>query len=139
MSAYKDAVCGIFGIVGGAIAYAFGGWDSAMTTLITFMAIDYITGLILGWLGLSDKSETGRLNSHVGWVGLIKKALTLLVVFMAYRFDKMIGTTYIKDAAIIAFVVNEAISIIENAGKLGVPIPESITKAIEVLKNKESS
>ena len=68
--------------------------------------------------------------------GLMKKGVTLVIVLASARLDMLIGTNYIKDAVIIAFCANELISIIENAGLMGVPIPSAITKAIEVLKEK---
>lgn len=136
----KDIICTVLGIVGGAIASAFGGWDAALTTLIIFMAIDYATGLIVaGVFHKSGKSETGALESRAGWKGLCRKGVTLLIVLVACRLDLMIGSNFIRDAAVIAFVANEAISIIENAGLMGVPIPAVIIKAIEVLKKKAES
>jgi toxin secretion/phage lysis holin len=82
----------------------------------------------------SSKSENGGLESRAGWKGLIRKGATLAVVLIAYRLDLLLGTRYIKDAVIIAFCVNEAISLTENVGLMGVPIPETIKKAIELLK-----
>lgn len=128
---------GIIGIIGGAISALFGGWDAALTTLVIFMAIDYITGLMVaGIFKKSKKTENGALESRAGWKGLCRKGMTLLIVLVAVRLDMAVGTTFIKDACVIAFIANEAISIIENAGLMGVPIPAAITKAIEVLKNK---
>lgn len=136
----KDVICTVLGIVGGAIASAFGGWDAALTTLIIFMAIDYATGLIVaGVFHKSGKSETGALESRAGWKGLCRKGVTLLIVLVACRLDLMIGSNFIRDSAVIAFVANEAISIIENAGLMGVPIPAVIIKAVEVLKKKAES
>lgn len=136
MTAYKETLCAVIGAIGGAIAAAFGGWNSAMTTLLIFMGLDYVTGNILACMGKSGKSETGALNSYAGWKGLMRKGMTLAIVYVAYRLDLVIGTTYIKDAAIITFATNEALSITENAGALGVPMPAVVTKAIEVLKTK---
>ena len=131
---------GIVGVVGGIISTIFGGWDAALTTLVTFMAIDYITGLMLaGIFKKSRKSENGALESCIGWKGLCRKGVTLLIVLVAVRLDMAVGTTFIKDATVIAFATNEALSIIENAGLMGVPIPAPITRAIEVLKAKSES
>ena len=136
----KDFVCALIGVAGGAIASLFGGWDAALTTLIIFMAIDYATGLIVaGVFHKSSKTETGALESRAGWKGLCRKGMTLLVVLVACRLDLMIGSNFIRDAAVIAFVVNESISIIENAGLMGVPIPKAIIKGIEVLKQRSES
>ena len=132
---------GIVGVVGGIISTMFGGWDDALTTLVTFMAIDYITGLMLaGIFKKSRKSENGALESRrAGWKGLCRKGVTLLIVLVAVRLDMAVGTTFIKDATVIAFATNEALSIIENAGLMGVPIPGPIKRAIEVLKAKSES
>ena len=136
----ESAVCAFIGIVGGAIASAFGGWDAALITLITFMAIDYATGLIVaGVFHKSRKSETGALESRAGWKGLCRKCVTLLMVLVGCRLDIMIGSNFIRDAVVIAFIANEALSIIENVGLMGVPIPSVIIKAIEVLKKRAES
>lgn len=135
----KNILISIVGIIGSAIASAFGGWTTGLTTLVIFMAIDYITGLIVaGVFHKSAKTETGTLESRAGFKGLCRKGAMLLVVLVAYRLDLAVGTTYIKDAVIIAFIANETISIIENAGLMGVQIPDTIKNAIDVLQRKGS-
>ena len=136
----KEGFCTIIGIVGGAIASLFGGWDAALVTLVIFMGIDYITGLIVaGVFHNSRKTESGSLESRAGFKGLCRKGVTLLIVLVACRLDLLINTTFIRDATVIAFVTNESISIIENAGLMGIPIPEILVKAIDVLKRKAES
>ena len=131
------AVCTAVGAVGGVIAYALGGWDNAVITLIVFMVIDYAMGIIVaGVFKNSEKSESGGLSSRVCWVGLARKVMTLLFVVIAYRLDLLIGTDYIRTGVIIAFCASELISICENAGLMGVPLPSVITKAIDILKSK---
>ena len=76
------------------------------------------------------------MESRAGWKGLVRKGMTLLIVLIACRLDVMLGVNYIRDAVVIAFVVNETLSIVENAGLMGVPIPAAITKAIEMLRDK---
>lgn len=133
-----NVVYSVVGAVGGFIAMAFGGWSDALITLMIFMGVDYVTGLIVaGIFKKSKKSESGALESRAGFKGLCRKGVALLIVLVAVRLDIIMHTTYIKDAVIIAFIANEAISIIENAGLMGIPIPVAITKAIDVLK-KES-
>ena len=101
------------------------------------MAMDYITGLIVaGVFHKSGKTESGALESSVGWRGLCRKGMTLAVVLVACRLDMIIGSNLLRDAAVIAFVANETISIVENAGLMGVPVPPVIVQAIEVLKKK---
>lgn len=136
----KSGLCTAIGIAGSAIATLFGGWDAALTTLLIFMGIDYLTGLIVaGVFHRSGKSESGALESLAGWKGLCRKGMTLLVVLVAYRLDLIMGSSFIRDAVVIAFIANETISIVENAGIMGVPIPSVIVKSIEVLKKKAES
>ena len=126
----------IVGAVGGFVAMAFGGWSEALITLIVFMAVDYVTGLVVaGIFKKSKKSENGALESRAGFKGLCRKGVALLIVLVAVRLDIIMHTTYIKDAVIIAFVANESISIIENAGLMGIPVPGIIARAIDVLRN----
>ena len=127
----------IIGVIGGAISTVFGGWSASMTTLLIFMGIDYITGLIVaGVFNNSPKTNSGALESRAGWKGLFRKCVTLLMVLIACRLDMVLNTTFIRDCVVIAYIANETISIIENAGLMGIPIPSVIVKAIDVLKSK---
>ena len=133
----KDGICTAIGVVGSTIASFFGGFDAALITLLIFMGVDYATGLIVaGVFHKSEKTENGALESRAGWKGLCRKGVSLLVVLVACRLDMIMGSNFIRDATVIAFIANETISIIENAGLMGVPIPSVITKAIKVLKKK---
>lgn len=133
----KSAILGTIGAVGSGIAYAFGGWDNSIATLLIFMLIDYISGLVVaGVFHKSTKTESGALSSKTCWQGLAKKCMTLVFVIVGNRLDMMLGSTYIRDAICIAFVVNELISIIENAKLMGVPIPAILDKAIDLLNGK---
>lgn len=134
----KVSILTVVGAIGGFVASLFGGWDTALTTLIVFMAIDYITGLIVaGVFHKSPKTKTGALESKAGWKGLCRKGTTILIVLIACRLDLIMGTSFVRDSVIIAYIVNETISIVENAGLMGIPIPSVITRAIDVLKKKE--
>lgn len=125
------------GAVGSLIASLFGGWTAALTTLLIFMGIDYVTGMICaGVFHKSPKTESGSLESRAGWKGLCRKGMILLLVLVGHRLDLAIGANYVRDAVCIAFIANEAISIIENAGLMGIKLPSVLTKAIDVLKNK---
>jgi toxin secretion/phage lysis holin len=133
----KNVICTAVGAIGGFIASLFGGWTASLTTLLIFMGIDYISGLVVaGVFHASTKTETGALESRAGFKGLIKKLMTLLFVLIGYRLDLAVGTTYIKDAVCIAFMANELISIVENAGLMGLPVPAVLTNAIDLLKKK---
>jgi len=134
----QGTICTGIGIIGAFIASLYGGWTDGMTTLLMFMAIDYIMGLLVaGVWHKSKKTEDGCLESRAGWKGLVRKGVTMLIVLVGARLDMTIGTTMIRDTAVIGFIANEGISIIENAGLMGVPLPKVITNALEVLR-KES-
>lgn len=136
----KSGICTATGVIGGFVASLFGGWSAALTTLVIFMGIDYLSGLLVaGVFHNSSKTESGALESKAGWKGLCRKGMTLLIVLIGYRLDLAIGVNYIKDAVTIAFIANETISIVENAGLMGVPMPEIITKAIDVLNSKSKA
>lgn len=133
----KEGICTGIGVLGGVIASWFGGWDAALSTLIIFMAVDYITGMIVaGFFHNSPKTDGGALESRAGWRGLCRKGMSLLVVLVACRLDLVMGSNFIEDAVVIGFIANETISIVENAGLMGVPIPAVIIQAIEVLKRQ---
>lgn len=133
----KLKICTLIGMLGGVISAALGGWDGALATLVTVMAIDYISGLIVaGIFHTSKKSENGALESSAGFKGLFRKGMILLIVLVAYRMDVIIGVAYIRDTVIIGFVANEVISIIENAGLMGIDLPPALKKAIDILTEK---
>ena len=133
----KAGICTAVGVLGSVLVGAFGGWDSALKTLVIFMAIDYITGLMVaGVFHNSKKTASGTLESRAGFKGLCRKALILLFVLIARRLDIMCGVDYIRNAVIIGFCANDLISITENAGLMGVPLPDVIVRAIDVLQDK---
>lgn len=133
----KNAICTGIGVVGSLVASFFGGWTASLTTLLIFMGIDYLSGLIVaGVFHNSPKTETGTLESRAGLKGLIRKFYMLLFVLIGHRLDVAVGTTYIRDAVCIAFMANELLSIVENAGLMGIPIPAVIKNAIDILKKK---
>lgn len=133
----KLKICSMFGALGSVIASLFGGFDYGLVTLLIFMGVDYVSGLVVaGVFHSSNKSENGALESHAGWKGICKKCMTLLFVLIAHRLDMLIGANYIRDAVIIGFSVNELLSITENAGLMGLPVPAVITKMISVLQSK---
>ena len=119
-------------------AAALGGWDVGLQSLLVLMAADYVSGLLVaGVFKRSNKSESGELSSACGWKGLAKKGMMLLVVLVAYRVDLMAGMDVVRSVVVIGFMANEALSIIENAGLMGVPVPEKMRKAIDILHNKK--
>jgi toxin secretion/phage lysis holin len=133
----KTGTLSVIGALGAVITTLFGGWDTGLATLVLFMTVDYVTGLIVaGVFQNSNKTENGALESKAGWKGLCRKGTTLLIVLVACRLDLMLGSNYIRDAVIIGFVFNESISILENVGLMGVDLPPVLVKAIDILKNK---
>ena len=132
----KELVCTIAGVVGGFLSSLFGGWDSALITLLIFMGIDFATGFITAAMGRSKHSKNGGLSSKAGWFGIAKKVCTLLLIVVAVRIDILIGTNYIRDAVCISFCLNELLSIVENTSLMGIPYPAVIKKAIDVLQTK---
>lgn len=143
----KSSIFAGIGILGSFIAGALGGWDTALQTLIIFMAIDYFTGLIVAMVFKnSPKTVHGAAESNAAWKGLVKKGVTLLFVLIGAQLDLMMGSGLIvmgieftvRNTVIIGFMGPELISIVENAGLMGLPVPEIIKKAIEIL-NKQAS
>ena len=134
----KNSILVGIGTTGSIIASFFGGWTASLSTLLIFMLIDYVTGLIVaGVFHKSKKTDSGALESRAGFKGLCKKCMVLFLVLVGHRLDIAIGTTYIRDAVCIAFIANETISIIENAGLMGIKIPVILENAIDVLKKKK--
>ena len=124
----------VIGAIGGAWLTVFGDWTMAMTILCICMALDYVTGLVVaGVFHASKKSSGGGLDSNVGWKGLARKVATLFIILVAHFVDILLGTQYIRDAVVIAFTVNEIISILENCALMGVPIPAVLIKGIDIL------
>ena len=124
--------------VGAAVASLFGGWTGAMTTLVIFMLIDYVSGLIVaGVFHASPKSSGGALSSAAGFKGICRKFVILLIVVVACRVDLLLNTSIIRDATCIGFCANELLSITENAGLMGIPLPRKLVDAIEILRGED--
>ena len=129
----KETICLVIGAIGGFIASLFGGWDSALVTLIIFMAIDFSTGMITAAMGRSKHTDSGRLSSKAGWIGLAKKCCILMLIIVAVRLDILLNTNYVRDAVCIGFCANEVLSIIENTSLMGIPYPPVLKNAIELV------
>lgn len=134
---YRFVVCAIGGAIGGIILELFGAWSVALTILCVCMGIDYLSGLVVaGVFHASPKSVGGGLDSLAGWKGLFRKVATLVIVLMAHFVDVLFETNYIRDAVVIAFTINEILSIIENCGLMGAYVPPFLLKAIDVLRRR---
>ena len=132
----KENICTLIAVIGAIFTSLVGGWDSAMNTLVIFMAIDFMTGFVTAILGKSKHSGSGKLNSKAVWVGLAKKFCIILRVIVAMRIDILLETTYVRDATCIGFCVNELLSIVENTSLMGISYPPAMKKALEVLQKK---
>ena len=131
----KEMLCTAFACMGAALSWAFGGWDAALAALVICMAVDYISGSIVALVfHNSNKTESGSYNSSYGLKGLCKKCLMLLFVLVAVQMDKVLGADYVRDAVCVGFCTNEALSITENLGLAGVPMPQAVVKALEQLQ-----
>jgi len=136
----KNAVLAVVASVGSFVANQLGGWDTALQALVGFMAADYATGLIVaGVFKRSGKSAGGALDSLAGFKGIVKKCATLVLVWMGALMDGVIGAEYIRTAVTLFFIANEALSVIENIGLMGVPYPPFLKSALEAIKDKNSN
>lgn len=118
----------------------FGDMNVGMVTLIACMTFDYITGVMIALIWKkSNKSENGGLSSKTGWKGLCRKFVIFVFVLIANRLDIIFETDYIRNAVIIGFIINEIISLVENAGIMGVPLPKALVNAVDMLKEKTTT
>ena len=119
----------------------FIGIDFSIKTLLLVMIIDYAIGISLAIIG-SSKHGDGKLSSKIGYKGLIKKITILLLVGLGAIIDDYlvasgISFEYIKDISVVAFIINEVVSIVENSRLAGLEIPDIFTKLIEFLNIKK--
>lgn len=133
----KNIISCVIGILAAFFTSLIGGWSTGLATLLIFMGIDYLSGLIVAAVFQnSKKSKSGALDSRAGWRGLCRKGMVLLIVLIANRLDLLLGSNYIRDAVIISFCINEVLSIAENAALMGIKLPSVITKSLDILKDK---
>ena len=127
----KEYLCALLSTLGYLLIYLLGGWDIALQCLVIAIALDYVSGITRAFV-------TKTLSSRIGFQGLLKKMCLLLIVMLGTLIDRVTGDTgAIRTLVIYYFVANEGLSIIENLGQAGVPIPPAIKKALKALR-KES-
>lgn len=121
----------IVATLGGLIGYLWGGWNALLGILLAFVIIDYITGFIAA-------GAEGKLSSEVGFKGIAKKILIFVLVAVAHLLDEALGgnNDIFRDAVIFFYLANELLSIIENAGRAGLPVPDVLRNTVEILKGK---
>ncbi|OQP07031.1 holin [Geobacillus sp. 46C-IIa] len=123
---YKTGAAAIGAVVG----YLFGGWSELLGILLAFVVMDYVTGVMAAY-------REGSLRSAVGFKRIPKKVMIFMLVAVGHLIDRAVGTNGLfRDATIFFYLANELLSIIENAGRIGLPVPEQIKQAVEVLKGK---
>lgn len=128
------------GLIISILGNLFGPMNVGMVTLIACMIFDYVTGVMIALIWKkSNKSENGGLSSKAGWKGLCRKFVIFVFVLIANRLDIIFETDYIRNSVIIGFIINEIISLIENAGIMGVPLPKALISAVDMLKEKTST
>ena len=116
-------------VIFGTLANALGGFDTSLRLLVVLIVADYITGVALA---IKDK----KLSSEVGFIGLFKKIMIFVMVWVGFELDKALGTEVLRNIVIYFYASNEGVSLLENTGRLGVPYPEKLKKVIEQLKDR---
>lgn len=128
---FKDIFKYIVAIGGSLVTYLFGGWSALIQILLAFVVIDYITGVLAAGV-------RGEISSSVGGRGIARKVLIFVLVACGHLVDMALGIAdVIRDAVIYFYIANELFSILENAGEIGLPVPDILKNAIERLKGKE--
>lgn len=134
----KIGITTTIGMIGGAVAKFLGGWSSDLITLLIFMGVDLLSGLaVAGIFHKSEKTTCGAIESNTMFKGIVKKVFMIFIVALLHRLDITLGITFLRTAVIIGFIANEFMSIIENVGLMGVPLPSVVKKALELLKEQE--
>ena len=110
----------------GSVAYWLGGLDQLLAALMTLVVLDYASGLIAAW-------HNKELSSRIGFQGIAKKIMTMAVVVLAYTVQGVAGIP-LREITIMFFIVNEALSVLENAAEIGLPIPEKLKSVLKQLK-----
>lgn len=134
----KNIFLGIFAAIGGIFSQLVGGFDKMLYILIIFMVTDYISGMLVALVfRKSTKTKGGGASSSVGFKGIVKKICMLMLVVIGAQVDKAMGTSCMRYMVICFFVGNEGLSILENATLMGIPLPEKLKTALEILKNND--
>ena len=127
----RTTILAILSALGASITHALGGWDITLQVLISFLAADYLTGLVLAAVFQnSPKTSGGALSSAAGFRGIVRKCAVLLLVLL----DWATGSAYIRTTLCFFFIANEGLSILENLGLMGVPYPRFLRNMLEAIR-----
>ncbi len=128
---------GVFSVV---IGWLLGGWDAALQALVLFMAVDYATGLVVaGVFKNSTKTDNGAVETRAGLKGLIRKVGILVMVMVVAQLELILHDgIFCRNVVVIFFIINEALSILENLGLMGVKYPDWLKSGLEVLLKKSN-
>ena len=129
LSNFGKVVYTMIAVILGAVVNALGGFDSALRLLIVLIVADYVTGI-------AAAIKLQKLDSSVGFTGLIKKVIILILVWVGFELDKSLGSQFLRNAIIFFYASNEGVSVLENTSKLGVPYPDKLKDILEQLKDK---
>jgi len=129
-----SSVLDFFRSIGAFLLSLAGGWNASLSVLTAVMALDYLSGIFAAILGKSPNTPGGKLDSSAGFRGLLKKALIFMMVLVAAQVDKAVEGTFVRAATVWFYLVNESISVLENAGLAGVPLPGKLKGVLEKLK-----
>ena len=133
-----NRLCAALGVMLSAISSLFGGFDGALLTLTLFMCTDFLLGLLVAAVfSNSNKTESGKLSSSACFRGLCRKFAVFAAVLIGARLDTLTSQNYIRDAVIYCYLVNEGLSITENMVLMGVPVPEAVKNALDILKGRK--
>lgn len=134
----KSVVLACLAAAGSTLTWLLGGWNSALQALLIFMAIDFVTGMSVALIfKKSPKTETGAAESNTCFKGLLRKVAILLAVMLAVQLDGILGQDQLcRNTVIFFFLGNEGLSIVENLALMGVPMPQMVKNALEVLREK---
>lgn len=124
----KTIINNVISILATYFIYLVGGIDVAFISLVVIMTLDYITGVL-------SAIYNKKLNSKIGYKGILKKASYLLVIGLGVILDKLLGQTgSVRTLIIYFFVANDGISILENVGEMNIPLPKKLKELLDQLK-----
>lgn len=127
MHPYFGTVCAL---IGSFVSFSFGLWNESLTILVLLMGIDYISGIV------ASLREGQGLHSETGFWGLAKKGLILLIVLLSHRIDILMGGQLVMGGAVTFYTINELLSVLENYGRIGLPLPPQLKRVVRVLRNR---